>query len=379
MRLPLSQIRTDGGTQARAQLHQGTVLEYARAMQEGHYFPAVAVFYDGSHYWLADGFHRLAASHQAGFRDIEVDLKLGTRRQAILYAVGSNATHGLRRTPADKLHGVKLLLQDEEWGRWSDRAIARQTATSHPFVARVRARFTGNISSERIYTNKHGTQSQMDTSRIGKSHPSRENPQSLQLEPSLWGRLRQCQEQLGAATLEEALAQLLPLPAPLTPTNSKRWLGLDPGLAKVGWAVLEGERGSDELPRLLDSGIVQTAKKRPTSERLWELERDLVLLLREFGPTDLALELPLIGDNPKTTRSVLEAVGVIHLVCYREGKLLPAHLYPSMWKAHLGNGRAGEEEVKATLQVLFELEELPRGSWDALGIAYAAYSGVRVE
>ena len=63
----------------------------------------MVVFCDGTDYWLADGFHRLEAHRQVGFRDIEVDLKLGTKRGAILYAVGANASHGLRRTPADKL------------------------------------------------------------------------------------------------------------------------------------------------------------------------------------------------------------------------------------------------------------------------------------
>jgi hypothetical protein len=169
MRLALKQIRRDGGTQSRATLHQRTIEEYREAMQQGCSFPPVIVFYDGQEYLLSDGFHRVAAALLAGWQSIEVELKLGTKREAILYAVGANAAHGLRRTLADKHHAVKLLLEDAEWGQWSDRALARATVTSHPFVAKVRANLTGKTSSERIYTTKHGTQAVMKTSQIGKS------------------------------------------------------------------------------------------------------------------------------------------------------------------------------------------------------------------
>ena len=101
MRLPISLIRTDGGTQARSKIHHPTVIEYAQAMQSGHHFPPLIIFFDSSSYWLVDGFHRLEASRLLKYSEIEVDLKLGDLRQAILYAVGANATHGLRRTRAD--------------------------------------------------------------------------------------------------------------------------------------------------------------------------------------------------------------------------------------------------------------------------------------
>lgn len=132
------------------------------------------MFFDGTSYWLADGFHRVAAALKSGFREIEVELKLGAVRDAMLYAVGSNATHGLKRTPADKRHAIELMLADSEWGKWSDRAIAKASNTSHPLVAKVRACLTGNISSERTYTTKHGTTATMNVSRIGSSRPDPE-------------------------------------------------------------------------------------------------------------------------------------------------------------------------------------------------------------
>lgn len=159
-------------------------------------------------------------------------------------------------------------------------------------------------------------------------------------------------------------------------SNPNRWLGIDPGLATVRWAVLEGEEDSYE-PVLLDYGTIQTAKKRPTSERLWELEQDLVALLREFQPTDVALEMPIIpSENPQNVRTVLEAVGVIHLVCYREVGIVPVHLYPGMWKSHLGNGWADSEEVTETIASIFDLGEVGKARLDAIGIGYAGFCGV---
>jgi hypothetical protein len=137
--LPPATIRVNGGTQARAALDPGTVEEYRAAMADGATFPPVIVFYDGTDHWLADGFHRRAAALTAGLKQLAVEIRIGTQRDAQLYAAGANASHGLRRTNADKRRAVELLLRDAEWGQWSDHEIARRTATTHPFVAKIRA------------------------------------------------------------------------------------------------------------------------------------------------------------------------------------------------------------------------------------------------
>jgi len=134
----LDDIRTDGGTQPREYLNELVLSEYAESMSSGTVFPPVVIFFDGSHYWLADGFHRFFAAKKCGARDIVSEVRQGTRRDARLYAVGANATHGLRRTNADKRRAALTLLQDEEWQRWSNREIARQCGVTHTFVAKLR-------------------------------------------------------------------------------------------------------------------------------------------------------------------------------------------------------------------------------------------------
>lgn len=401
MRLPINIIRTDGGTLARATIHQPTVLEYAIAMQNGHHFPPIVVFFDNSNYWLVDGFHRFDAARHLNYKDVEVDLKFGDLRQAILYAVGANAAHGLRRTPADKKHVVKLLLEDTEWGKWSDRAIARYTVTSHTFVAKVRSTLTGNVASKRTYTSKHGTQAVMDTSNIGSWQKKNTYGDSIKLNEKLLEKLKSIQHQWKTESLEETLEKLLDSQLRLSlvdssslffetdennnkrernlPQSWQRWLGIDPGLGTVRWAILEGDADNTDLPLLLDYGTINTTPKETTSKRLSELEADLKELLREFRPTHLALELPLFGDNMNLTRKINEAIGVIELVCYREFNLVPIHLYPSMWKAHIGYGRADNEEVTDTVSSLFNLRDVGRTRLDALAISYAGFCGVKIE
>jgi hypothetical protein len=137
-RLAIAAIRTDGGTQTRAMLNEEQIVSYAEAMDDGAVFPPVTVFYDGTTYWLADGFHRLEATRRGSVKTIAADVRQGTRRDAILFSVGANAQHGLHRSNDDKRRAVTLLLSDSEWVKWSDREIAKACGVSPTFVGSLR-------------------------------------------------------------------------------------------------------------------------------------------------------------------------------------------------------------------------------------------------
>jgi hypothetical protein len=73
-------------------------------------FPRLVVFEDaGKAYWVANGFHRYRAAFRLKRENIECEVRKGGLRQAILYACGANAAHGLRRTNGDKRQAVTLL------------------------------------------------------------------------------------------------------------------------------------------------------------------------------------------------------------------------------------------------------------------------------
>lgn len=138
-RLPLDQIRTDGGTQSRASLDDEHVRALADDIEAGSELPPVVAFYDGRDHWLADGFHRVRAYYEAGRSEVPADVRQGTVRDAVLFSVGANAQHGLRRSNADKRRAVEVLLRDEEWRRWSDRKIAEACGVGYSLVSDVRA------------------------------------------------------------------------------------------------------------------------------------------------------------------------------------------------------------------------------------------------
>jgi hypothetical protein len=165
-------LRTDGSTQPRGRLEDAVVQRYAEDMEGSLWDFAqssspITAFFDGESYWLADGFHRVAAAKKARLDEVDVDVRPGAQRDAILYSVGANATHGYPRSNDDKRRAVSRLLDDPEWSKWSDREIARHCSVTHPLVSKVRASLE-TVTNERTYTTKHGTIATMNTSAIGK-------------------------------------------------------------------------------------------------------------------------------------------------------------------------------------------------------------------
>lgn len=164
IRCKLSEIRVDGGTQPRTGLNEAVVQEYAEAMLAGQSFPAMVCFWDGTSRWLASGFHRYFAHQSAGAVEVDVEQRLGTKRDALLYAVGTNYDHGLRLSHEDKRKAVRLVLEDAEWGQWTDRRIAEVTHTSPTFVGKVRASLAPpKPASVHVDTSDDGASVHVDT------------------------------------------------------------------------------------------------------------------------------------------------------------------------------------------------------------------------
>ena len=138
LKLQISQIQIDTGLQCREKQDVDVITEYAAAYKANAKLPPPVVFNDGKQRWLADGFHRVPAAKQAGLKTLMVDERKGTKRDAVLFAVGANADHGLRRTNADKRRAVVCLLEDAEWCTWPAREIARRCAVTHMLVVSIK-------------------------------------------------------------------------------------------------------------------------------------------------------------------------------------------------------------------------------------------------
>ncbi len=157
--------------------------------------------------------------------------------------------------------------------------------------------------------------------------------------------------------------------------SEKTWLGIDPGLAIIGWAILQEQ--AQQTPLIMDYGIIETNKQLSTSQRLVEIEQDLGELLQEFQLDGIAIEMPFFSRTIKAAGGVMQALGVINLLCYRETKIEPIFLHQASWKCHLGDGRATKKDVAQMVGRLFNLDHLPiDDSVDAIAIAYAGLCGL---
>lgn len=163
----VADITADHRSQPRFMLDQGLIDEYAEAMQSGSKFPPVTVYHDGETYWLADGFHRLAAARTAGKEQIRAEVRLGGLDEAVLYSVQANSEHGLRRSNQDKNRAVETMLTNDDWAAWSNIQIANTARVSDVFVGKVRKRLEAaqKITPQDERTTASGAK--MKTGKIG--------------------------------------------------------------------------------------------------------------------------------------------------------------------------------------------------------------------
>jgi hypothetical protein len=181
-KLSLDAIRLDGGTQARVALNNDVVEEYAAHLKEGDVFPAVTVFHDGSDHWLADGFHRYMAHKNTGATEIDCDIKVGTLEDAKLHAYGANGRRGLSLSREDKRRIILLMLQHEEWNKWSNTEIAKHVGVSSMTVGRVKSSLIYEAEKEpeqkpeKKQYKRDGEVRVMDTQNLGKKKAEKVEP-----------------------------------------------------------------------------------------------------------------------------------------------------------------------------------------------------------
>ena len=145
-------------------------------------------------------------------------------------------------------------------------------------------------------------------------------------------------------------------------------LGIDPGLAIVGWGVIEADRGRF---RPIACGDVNTPAHTSVESRLESIYRELNRIIEKYKPEEVAIEELFFTNNITTGITVAEARGVILLACRQHG--LPIHEYtpPQVKQAVVGYGKAEKKQVIAMVTALLKLESAPKpdDTADALAIA----------
>ena len=146
-----------------------------------------------------------------------------------------------------------------------------------------------------------------------------------------------------------------------------RVLGVDPGLGRCGWAVLE-RRGARVAAA--GYGTIHTDGEQ-VAPRLAELAHRLRQVLATHRPEALAIERLFFNANVRTAMTVGQASGVALLVAAEHGLAVSAYTPPQVKQAVTGTGSAPKEQVGYMVKALLGLAELPTpaDTADALAVA----------
>ena len=144
-------------------------------------------------------------------------------------------------------------------------------------------------------------------------------------------------------------------------------IGIDPGLARVGYGIIEASNGNKKL---LDCGIIETPKGKLEEKRLLEIFQDLQKLINKWNPNYAAVE-KFFFYKSSTTISVVQARGVIMmtlgLLDIPISEYAPAHIKLAV----TGSGKANKKEILNAVMLDLNLNYAPKpdDSADAIAIA----------
>ena len=147
-----------------------------------------------------------------------------------------------------------------------------------------------------------------------------------------------------------------------------RILGIDPGVATIGFGLVEADRSG---ARLLQYGVITTPAGLPLSRRLLMISHDMEELLTQFEPDEMSVEELFFTKNITTGIAVAHGRGVILLEAERAG--IPVYEYTPMQvkQAVAGYGGAEKKQVMLMVQRLLHMKTIPRpdDAADALALA----------
>ena len=147
-------------------------------------------------------------------------------------------------------------------------------------------------------------------------------------------------------------------------------LGIDPGIAIVGYGVIEyGERTRSFAT--LDYGAITTPANTPVCDRLDTIYRELDGLIGLYRPDAMAVEELFFNTNQKTAIAVAEARGVLLLCARQRGVELFEYTPLQVKQAVVGYGRAEKSQVILMVRTILRLDSAPKldDTADALAIA----------
>lgn len=145
-------------------------------------------------------------------------------------------------------------------------------------------------------------------------------------------------------------------------------LGIDPGLAIVGFGVLEKNKNKVDV---IDYGVITTPKEDTLPIRLEKIYKGMCELIDHYKPDQVAVEELFFNTNITTGITVAEARGVILLACINKGCKLYEYTPLQIKQALTGNGRADKHQVQFMVKAILKLNAVPKPDDAADGLAAA--------
>nr|HET6900954.1 crossover junction endodeoxyribonuclease RuvC [Ktedonobacteraceae bacterium] len=143
----------------------------------------------------------------------------------------------------------------------------------------------------------------------------------------------------------------------VSPTGKRVALGIDPGTAIVGYAVVEA-RG-DEL-RLIVCDVITTSARMPFAERLQHIYAQLIQVIDTYHPLEAAMEELFFAKNARTAMTVGQARGVAMLALANGGLPISEYTPKQVKQAVTGYGSANKDQVGEMVRILLKLPSIPR-------------------
>ena len=152
-------------------------------------------------------------------------------------------------------------------------------------------------------------------------------------------------------------------------------LGIDPGIAIVGWGVVDY---TGNKFKTLGYGSITTSKDEPTPMRLNRIYEELSLIIQRYRPQAVAVEELFFNTNQTTAIRVAEARGIVLLAAQRAGLEIAEYTPLQVKQSVVGYGRAEKKQVITMVTMMLGLPKPPKpdDTADALAIAVThAHSG----
>ncbi len=147
-----------------------------------------------------------------------------------------------------------------------------------------------------------------------------------------------------------------------------RILGLDPGIATVGFGIVDTEKNRQ---RLVSCGVITTPAHTPLTQRLDQIYNDLEELIRTYQPEVMAVEELFFNTNITTGISVAQGRGVIILCAFRAGLKIYEYTPLQVKQAVVGYGRAEKKQVMDMVRRILNLPAPPKPDDAADAVALA--------